>query len=138
MVKGYVAVTDNAWFDFLTSQDGLDEVNFWTPSGKPLANMDVGQPVLFKLHRMSSIAGGGFFAHYSGLPVSLAWEAFGAKNGAGSFVEMRRRVEHYRRTPPDPHQDYKIGCVILADPFFLERPRWIPAPSDFPPHIVPP
>ena len=49
---------------------------------------------------------------------------------------MRRRVEHYRRTPPDPHQDYKIGCVILADPFFLERPRWIPAPSDFHPNIV--
>src|SRR3990172_6267057 len=49
---------------------------------------------------------------------------------------MRRRVEHYRRTPPDPHQDYKIGCVILADPFFLERPRWIPAPTDFHPNIV--
>lgn len=37
-MKAFVAVTDNDWFEFLGSQPELDEVNFWTPSGRPLAS----------------------------------------------------------------------------------------------------
>lgn len=136
-VKAFVAVTDNDWFEFLASQPGLDEVNFWTPSGRPLAPLEVGEPVLFKLHAPRNvIAGGGFFAHFSLLPVSLAWEAFELKNGARSYDEMRARVEYYRDVAPKPHEDYQIGCVILADPFFLPRPHWLAPPEDFHPNIV--
>ena len=136
-VKAFVAVTDNDWFEFLASQQGLDEVNFWTPSGKPLAPFQIGEPVLFKLHApLNFIAGGGFFAHFSVVPVSLAWDAFGAKNGARDFVEMRARIEHYRTLPPNPRDDYQIGCVILTEPFFLERSRWVSPPADFHPNIV--
>ena len=28
-MKGYIGVTDNDWFDFLSQQPGIDEVNFW-------------------------------------------------------------------------------------------------------------
>jgi putative restriction endonuclease len=44
---------------------------------------------------------------------------------------MRRRIERYRRIPPDPREDYTIGCIILEEPFFLEPGRWIPAPASF-------
>jgi HNH endonuclease len=136
-VKAFVAVTDNDWFDFLASQRGVDEVNFWTPSGMPLVRFEVGEPVLFKLHApINKVAGGGFFAHFSVLPVSMAWDAFGVKNGARDYEEMRARIEQYRGIPPNPREDYKVGCVILTDPFFLERPRWLSPPQDFHPNIV--
>jgi len=57
-------------------------------------------------------------------------------NGAPSFAEMRRRIEGYRRIAPQPLEDYRIGCIILEDPFFLPREGWIPAPADFHPNIV--
>lgn len=97
----------------------------------------MGYPFLFKLHAPENfIVGVGFFTHASLLPSSLAWEAFGEKNGAGSFEEMRRRIEKYRRTLPDLRCDYTIGCVLLQDPVFFEEGDWIPAPRDFHPNIV--
>jgi len=32
-MKGFVAVTDNDWFAFLSQQPEIDEVNFWQPGG---------------------------------------------------------------------------------------------------------
>jgi hypothetical protein len=31
-MKGFVGVTDNDWFAFLSQHQGTDEVNFWQPS----------------------------------------------------------------------------------------------------------
>ena len=137
-MKAYVAVTDNDWHRFLKAHADIDEVNFWQPGGNRLFSvLQPGQPLLFKLHAPENfIAGGGFFAHASLLPFSLAWEAFGEKNGTGSLSEMRRRIEKYRRTTVDLRQDYTIGCVILMDPFFFDRQDWIPAPADFHANIV--
>jgi len=28
-MNGFVGVTDNDWFSFLSQQPGIDEVNFW-------------------------------------------------------------------------------------------------------------
>jgi hypothetical protein len=30
-MKGYIGVTDNDWFNFLSHQPEIDEVNFWQP-----------------------------------------------------------------------------------------------------------
>ncbi|MFQ6046923.1 MAG: HNH endonuclease, partial [Gemmatimonadales bacterium] len=136
-MRAFVAVTDNDWFDFLSSQPDLDEVNFWTPSGKPLANLSVGAPVLFKLHApLNFVTGGGFFAHFSLLPASLAWETFREKNGAESLGQMRERIGRYRREVLDPHLDYHVGCAILVEPFFLDRRDWISVPRDFSLNVV--
>jgi putative restriction endonuclease len=127
----FVGITDWDWFDYLRVQPAIDEVNFWQPSGGGgFAALQVGEPFLFKLHSpRSKIVGGGFFAHYSRLPVSLAWEAFGTKNGAPSLDEMRRRVERYRRISVSSYQDYEIGCILLEQPFFLEDLLWLDAPD---------
>lgn len=138
MIKAYVGVTDRKWFDLLRSQPGIDEVNFWQPSGgRNFRAIRPGELFLFKLHRPDDfIVGGGIFAHFSLLPISLAWEAFQNGNGALDLFEMRTRVEKYRRVPPSAHDDYTIGCILLEQPFFLPREQWIPIPQDWSPNIV--
>lgn len=137
-MKAWVAVTDNEWYRFLRDRPDLEEVNFWQPGGnRQFKTLGVGHPFLFKLHAPENfIVGGGFFTHSTLLPATLAWETFGEKNGARSLEEMRRRIEKYRRTPPDPHGNYTIGCILLQDPFFFNERDWIPAPADFHPNIV--
>lgn len=133
----YVGVTDFDWFTYLAGQPGIEEVNFWKPGGtQGFAAIPPGAPFLFKLHAPRNvIAGGGFFVHFTRLPTSLVWEAFGIKNGATSLEEMRRRIEKYRKTPTS-HQDYSIGCIVVGAPFFFTREEWIPIPEDWSPSIV--
>lgn len=136
-MKALIAVTDRDWFEFLRERKP-DEVNFWQPTGgTEFRALQPGQPLLFKLHAPHNfVVGGGFFAHFSRIPVSLAWEAFGEKNGATTFAAMRARIEKYRGLPPDPKEDYVIGCIILEEPFFFERANWIAVPDDFSRNIV--
>lgn len=132
-MKAFVAITDKDWFEFLRQRPELTEVNFWQPGGgRQFRALEPGQPLLFKLHYPDHyIAGGGFFATFSILPVSLAWSTFGVQNGVPTYVDMRKRIEFYRRVEPNTQEDYEIGCIILEDPFFLDKHHWIEAPSDF-------
>lgn len=136
-MKLYIGITDNDWYRFLTRLPDVEEVNFWQPGGgSQFRALQPGEFFLFKLHSPQNyIAGGGFFAHSSLLPVSLAWDAFGQSNGAATFEEMRSKIVQYRRAT-DPHQDFKIGCIILQHPFFFPTSDWIPVPSDFSLNIV--
>ena len=132
----YVAVTDNDWFDSLKRLKP-EEVNFWTPSGRSFAALQIGEPLLFKLHSPRNyIAGGGFFAHFSRLPLELAWQTFGQKNGAASLDEMRVRVNKYRRRKQERGSGYYIGCILLSSPFFFEPGEWIDVPASFSRNIV--
>ena len=137
-MKTFVGVTDGDWHQFLSEQPGIDEVNFWQPSGgNGFKVLGIGAPFLFKLHWPDNvIVGGGFFASYSRLPVSLVWDTFGVKNGAPTYAVMRSRIEKYRKIVPTPREDYEIGNIILQDPFFLPHEHWIPAPSDFKKNVV--
>jgi len=136
-LKAFVGVTDNDWFAFLAGLPDVDEVNFWQPSGNvSFRALEPGEPFLYKLHSPHDyIVGGGFFAHSTILPVSLAWEAFREKNGANSLLEMRQRIEKYRRKGTSL-EDYQIGCILLEQPFFFQQSQWIPVPKDWSPNIV--
>ena len=79
-----------------------------------------GDLFLFKLHSPNNyIVGGGFFETASLLPVSLAWQTFGAGNGVRSLVRMRERIAKYRKEPIGPGEDPVIGNIILQEPFFF-------------------
>lgn len=136
MVKIFVGVTDNDWFDFLSAR-GVDEVNFWAPSGRTnFRALEPGELFLFKLHSPRNyIVGGGIFSHASLLPLSLAWEAFEEKNGVPSLSEMRSRIGRLRRED-DPGTDPVIGCRILTSPFFWPEDQWVPIPESWAPNIV--
>ncbi len=138
MIWAYIGVTDGEWFKLLRNQPALEEANFWQPSGsRNFQSLKPGELFLFKLHSPNNyIVGGGVFAHFSLLPISLAWEAFGLANGARSLQEMRGRVEKYRRVESERSTDYTIGCILIEEPFFFEEVDWIPSPTDWSPNIV--
>lgn len=133
----YVGITDNDWFQLHASRLGADEVNFWKPS--PTANfkvLQVGEPLLFKLHAPTNyIAGGGFFTRFLHLPISLAWDAFREANGVTSLDAMRNRIADYRNIRLAPGDNPHVGCIMLAEPFFWPRELWIPTPPEFSRHI---
>jgi putative restriction endonuclease len=137
-LKFYIGITDYDWYRYLSSIPYIDEVNFWQPSGRTVfRGLNPGELFLFKLHSpLNFIVGGGFFAYSNIIPVTLAWDAFGEKNGAPSLGEMRRLIENLRRDDSSSHLDYQIGCVLLEQPFFFSRADWIPSPSDWSPNIV--
>jgi len=132
-MRFYVGVTDNNWFRRLAELHP-DEVNFWKPGGGAFRVLEPGGLFLFKLHSPEDfIAGGGFFVRHEALPLSLAWDAFGQKNGAASQRELWRMIQSKRR---DGQLNPLIGCTILNQPFFFEREDWIPAPRDWAKSIV--
>jgi putative restriction endonuclease len=134
-MRFWVGVTDKNWFEFLRAR-APDEVNFWQPSGRPVASfLEAGTPFLFKLHAPNNfIVGGGFFVRFSTLPARLAWEAFGEKNGATDYDSLRKRVQQYRQETI--RGDPEIGCNVLNGPFFFAERDWLPVPDSWAPNIV--
>lgn len=126
-MRFWVGVTDNGWFDYL-SRAGVDEVNFWQPSGKPaFTTLESGAPFLFKLKRpFNHIAGGGIFVKFSVLPLSMAWETFGNENGANSFEQFETMIR--KLAPNLAFRNPEVGCTVLAEPFFWPKSAWIPDP----------
>jgi putative restriction endonuclease len=126
-VNFFVAITDYDWFQLHASKPGIEEVNFWRPSSDAsFKALQMGEPLLFKLHAPRNyIVGGGFFTKFLTLPLSLAWDAFGEGNGARSLDEVKQRIFKYRHTPISRFDDPNIGCIILAEPFFFREDEWI-------------
>ncbi len=138
-MNAYVAVTDKRWFDHLRAlsrREPVEEVNFWTPKpwGGQFRVLQRGQPLLFKLRSPhNAMVGGGFFEHYTSLPISLAWEAFGERNGAKNLEEVSERTAQLRSDSPRPWDDYMIGCILLTEPFFWAEEHWFRQPADWAP-----
>ena len=136
-IRIVVAPTDGHWFDFLRQRSDLGEVNFWSPSGQNFGKVQSGELVLFKLKgRVNKIAGGGVYTHFSKMPLSLAWEAFGEANGAASLEQVRAIISSYHKVDSQTKADFPIGCRILTRPFFFEEEQWMPPPDSFSPNIV--
>lgn len=88
---------------------------------------------LFSLRSSDHIAGGVFFVTYSKMPLSLAWEVFGQKNGCNSLDDFRQLI-----TPltAKGRVDDEIGCTVLANPFFLDKSEWLADPPGWSSPIV--
>jgi putative restriction endonuclease len=87
-----------------------------------------GEPVFFRLKSpIESVAGYGFFAHFTVLDLIEAWNTFGAKNGDPDLLLFLSRIGRYRRLdlhdPTVPRT--KLGCTILRDAVFWPRERWL-------------
>jgi putative restriction endonuclease len=137
-MNAFVAITDRDWFDFLAARDDVDEVNFWQPGagGGRFKALSRGEPLLFKLRApVNAIVGGGFFQHYTTWPFSLAWRAFGPKNGLATQQAFWERIARLRRQELAPWEDPDIGCILLVEPFFWPEELWIPQPEDWHPNI---
>ena len=133
--KGYIAITDPAWYAFLSAQRQVDEVNFWQPHGnRAFRALDRGSPLFFKLHAPHrAIAGFGFFERYEALPAWLAWQCFGEMNGAPDFESMVDRILELRHddSPSARAGDFQIGCIMIAAPVFFAPAEWVNPPADW-------
>lgn len=129
----FLGVTDPDWFRFVRDISP-PEVNFWRPGGQGFSALDPGEPFLYKLKApFNAIAGGGFFVRFTQLPLTLAWDVFGVKNGASDFRSFAQKIRGLRG---DGDRNPHIGCIILTAPFFFERESWIEVPSSFAKNIV--
>jgi putative restriction endonuclease len=102
--------------------------------------LDLGEPFFFKLKRPHNAIGGfGYFAHFSQLPASIAWEVYGRANGAPTYLAMRHRLAHYRsRFDMDAgaRNDFSIGCILINEPTFFADDDWGRVPNDWSGNIV--
>jgi putative restriction endonuclease len=140
-IKGFVANTDFDWYTYLLArshQTPLEEVNFWAPSKRSAINtIDEYGPFLFRLKSpYKAIAGFGFFRHASTVPLSLAWELFGDKNGASTLAKMRERIGRYRSDSGDLRDEVLIGCRTVVMPIFFEPDEWVREPKNWSGNIV--
>ena|SRR5690606_18498992 len=133
-MKFYLGVTDNNWFRYL-SRINPEDVNFWQPGGSAgFRVLTPGAPFLFKLKSpLNAIGGIGFFSSHTFLPISVAWETFGNRNGCDTFLELTRMIMANRHNRSDSPI---IGCIVLTNPIFFRREDWIDVPRDWSKNIV--
>ncbi|MFI5219593.1 MAG: HNH endonuclease [Bacteroidia bacterium] len=136
-MKFFIGVTDTEWFKYLT-QINPEDVNFWQPGGK--ASFKVigrGAPFLFKLKSpLNAIGGVGFFSTHSILPISMAWEIFGNRNGAAKAEEFYNNILRLRHSSSALSENPNIGCIVLTNPVFFKKEDWVATPPDWGQSIV--
>ncbi len=140
LMRLLVANTDYGWYGHLLGlaqrPEGLDEANFWRPSGRAgFAALSLGEPLVFKLKKAHghAVVGFGLFVAFRRLLVREAWDVFGQANGAASLEETERRIAKYLRLrsgTPIP-RGHCIGCVLLAPPVLFPEPLWVRGPGDW-------
>jgi putative restriction endonuclease len=131
--RAVVALTDRRWLEFLRriAVDGrLDEVNFWRPLAQgEFRSLSTGEPFFFRLKNpVNAIAGYGFFATATRLPIRMAWEAFGERNGDPTFEALAARIAEYRHETPleTVLGTRELTCLILREVHFFSEPNWLP------------
>jgi putative restriction endonuclease len=135
MVNLFVANTDNAWFDFLSSEPSVTELNFWWPGEMGFRAIQTGELFVFRLKRpRNKIGGFGVFNNNSLLPLQTAWETFGRMNGVPSFEGLRSAIAALR-TGGVVGPTTNIGCTILLEPVFFPAHLWLDLPPSWSPSI---
>jgi putative restriction endonuclease len=136
MISLYVANTDNAWFDFLSSESDLAEVNFWWPGTTNFRALGPGELLAFRLKSpRNKIGGFGIFSGYSRLPIQMAWETFARGNGVSSLEGLRSAIAQFR-TDVAVVPSTEIGSTVLVQPVFFPSHLWFDVPESWSPSIV--
>lgn len=136
-MKYYIGNTDLDWYQYLKSINPED-INFWQPGGTShFRTIEPGSPFLLKLKSpINKIAGIGFFASNSILPIDFAWEVFQNRNGTASYSEFYSKIKSHRSINNSIEKNPNIGCIVLTNPIFFDVSDWIPMPPDWSMNIV--
>lgn len=133
-MKFWLGNTDFKWFNYLR-REKREDINFWQPGGKtPFKVLEPGAPFLLRLKApYNVIAGVGFYSSHAFLPLSVAWDMFGERNGVSTFNEFSAIINRYRG---GNESNPTIGCIVLTNPVFFNAEDWIPQPTDWASSIV--
>jgi putative restriction endonuclease len=134
-MKIYLGNTDLSWFNYL-SKHNPEDINFWQPGGKTnFKILQSGAPFLFKLKApVNKIGGVGFFSSQTFLPINMAWDVFGERNGCDSFDHFKKLILQYRTDKEISNPT--IGCIVLTNPIFFKKEDWLEVPPDWSKSIV--
>lgn len=114
----------------------VGEVNFWKPSEGVFGAISEGEIFAFRLKSPRNRIGGfGIFSTSSVLPIHLAWEAFGQKNGIPNLSAMVNAIAKYRKGEVVTQSTF-IGCRILVEPIFFPEVHWFDLPGSWSSNIV--
>ncbi len=129
-----MGVTDWHWYNYLRARSPED-INFWQPSGQgTFRALNPGGVFLFKLKSPYNAIGGlGYFWAHSQLPLNLAWDTFGPRNGFDTIEQFRAAIQRYRNTT---ERNPTIGCIALTNPIFFRQEDWIAIPANWSNSIV--
>jgi putative restriction endonuclease len=131
MINLFIGNTDNAWFDFLSTEANLTEVNFWWPGEMAFRAIQPGELFVFRLKSpRNKIGGFGVFSSNSPLPIQMAWETFGRANGVSSLEALQNAIAEYR-TNVVVGPATNIGCTVLVEPIFFPPHLWIDLPPSW-------
>jgi len=135
MINLFVANTDNAWFDFLSAETDLTEVNFWSPGETNFRALQPGEILAFRLKSpRNKIGGFGIFSDHTRLSIQMAWETFGRGNGVSSLEGLRYAIAQLRpNVAVLPSTD--IGSTVLVQPVFFPPHLWFDVPESWSPSI---
>jgi putative restriction endonuclease len=130
-MRGFLAPTEHAWWQFLLRRPDLREVNFWRPGAGNFVALRAGEPFFFKLKAPHNQIGGfGLFARFERLPVWQAWDVFGKANGASDVWDLARRLDRLGRAGVSG-LDRLIGCRAIVEPTFFAPDEWVTTPADW-------
>src|SRR5690554_480770 len=138
-----ISPTDIDWFEFLRESGFNSEINFWTPTLWNITRLKSGDRLYFMLKSpIRKIGGFGEFKEYVNMPLSVAWNRFGKKNGCKSKQELVDRLNKYknkRSTDTESVLTSEIGCIVLDNVEFWDTESYIDLENyevDFSPNIV--
>ena len=78
----------------------------------------------------NKVGGFGTFVNSSALPIQLAWEAFGIKNGVPSLSALVAAIARYRSEEIVTPSTF-IVCRVLVEPIFLPPSLWLDVPPSW-------
>ncbi len=138
-----ISPTDIDWFEFLRESGFNSEINFWTPTPWNITRLESSDRLYFMLKSpIRKIGGFGEFKEYVNMPLSVAWNRFGKKNGCKSKQELVDRLDKYknkRSTNTESVLTSEIGCIVLENVEFWDTESYIDLEKyevDFSPNIV--
>lgn len=125
--KGYIGITTRSWFEYIKENNFTEEVNFWRKNTNDFKVIKKGEPFFFLVKNFADIKserkieGFGLYEKYEVLTIAQAWDKYEKYNG----VKDRRHFSSQMNELYDINredEDTKIGCIILSDIKFFEKP----------------
>lgn len=128
MGKIVVAPTDFDWFTFLSKEERINKINFWTPTPWNIKQLNEGDKFYFLLKSpIRKVGGYGYYKSYGNLVAEQAWIKYGRGNGVNNLNELVVRANDYARKNSKSFMDDKnptIGCIMLTDPVFFDETEY--------------
>lgn len=129
MDKGYIAITDNNWANFI-KENKLSSVNFWCKkqSFKAINKNDIffflkkNNDEEKKTKQERKIVGYGIFEKFEVLNIDDAWNKYGIGNGCSNIELFSEKINTMFKLQGD---EVKIGSIILNEIVMFDEPIYL-------------